>query len=241
MKRTVVITQPTYLPWLGYFEQMRRADIFVFFDTVQFERRSWQCRNRILGSDGEPTWLTVPLKHQPRETMIRDIVVSSDQSEWAASHLRMLTERLGRAPHFGAVHAALSPIFGAPPPLLVDLNIAIIRALADGLGLSPQFVRSSELAVAGAKADLILNLLRHLGATDYYSAAGSAVYLEDARAQFVAAQIDYRYQMWAHPRYEQGGGEFVSHLAAIDALSWLGFDRVAELLNTGAPQELLAV
>lgn len=241
MKRTVVIAQPAYLPWLGYFELMRQADVFVFLDSVQFARQSWQCRNRIRGADGKPLWLSVSLIHQPHGTLIRDIVLPPDQSVWTTKHLRLLTERLGHAPHFEAVHAALAPIYRAPPPLLADLTIAIVRTLAARLGLAPQFLRSSLLPVGGAKADLVLNLLRHLGTTDYYSAAGSAVYLDAAREQFVSAQIECRYQTWEHPRYEQGGGEFVSHLAIVDALSWIGFDRVAELLHAGATQELQAV
>jgi len=241
MKLTAVITQPTFLPWLGYFEQMRRADVFVFLDSVQFERRSWQCRNRILDARGEPEWLTVPLRHQPRETLIRDILISTDRAGWADEHLRQLRTRLGRAPHFAAVEAVVAPILSAPPAHLADLNIALIQALAARLGLAPRFLRSSQLPVDGAKADLIVNLLRHLGATDYYSAAGSAAYLDEARDQFAAARISYAYQTWEHPHYAQGGEKFVSHLSAVDALSWAGFDAVAGLLHAGATPELQAV
>lgn len=230
MKLTAVITQPTYLPWLGYFEQMRRADVFVFLDSVQFERRSWQCRNRILDARGEPEWLTVPLKHQPRETAIRDILITAERPEWAADHLRRLEERLGHAPHFAAVHAAIAPILGNPPAHLAELNIALIRALAARLGLAPRFLRSSELPVVGTKADLLIALLRHVGATDYYSAAGSASYLDEARDRFAAAGIAYAYQTWEHPCYEQDGNPFVSHLSAVDALARLGFETVAALL-----------
>lgn len=241
MKRTAVITQPTYLPWLGYFEQMHRADVFVFLDSVQFERRSWQCRNRLLDDRGEPEWLTIPLKHQPRETAIRDILITTDRADWAQDHLRLLQARLAPAPHFAAVREVLAPVLLAPPPHLADLNIALIRALAARLGLAPEFLRSSDLPVTGAKADLIVNLARHVGATDYYSAAGSAAYLDEARDQFAAAHIDYSYQTWEHPRYPQGREAFVSHLSAVDALSWIGFDAVAGLLHAGAVPQLQAV
>ena len=231
MKRTAVITQPTYLPWLGYFEQMCRADVFVFLDSVQFERRSWQCRNRLLDDRGEPEWLTVPLQHQPRDTAIRDILITTDRSDWAQDHLRLLQARLGSAPHFAAVRAVVGPVLLDPPAHLADLNIALIQALATRLGLAPVFLRSSELPVTGAKAGLIVNLARHVGATDYYSAAGSATYLDEARDQFAAAQIEYGYQTWAHPRYPQGREAFVSHLSAVDALSWIGFDAVVPQLR----------
>jgi hypothetical protein len=241
MKRTAVITQPTYLPWLGYFEQMRRADVFVFLDSVQFERRSWQCRNRILNARGEPEWLTVPLKHQPRETAIRDILVTTDRADWAQDHLCLLETRLGSTPHFGEVREVLEPVLLARRPHLADMNIALIRALAARLGLAPEFLRSSELPVTGARADLIVNLAQHVGATDYYSAAGSAAYLDEACGQFAAAKIAYCYQTWEHPRYAQGRAAFVSHLSAVDALCWIGFDAVAGLLHAGSAPQLQAV
>jgi hypothetical protein len=52
-KRTAAIMQPTYLPYLGYFHLIAEADVFIFLDDVQFARRSWQSRNRILGAGGE--------------------------------------------------------------------------------------------------------------------------------------------------------------------------------------------
>lgn len=242
MKRTVVITQPTYLPWLGYFEQMRRADVFIFLDSVQFERRSWQCRNRIKDERGEPAWLTVPLKHQPRETTIHDILISTDQASWAESHLGGIKTRLGRAPFFAEMWETIQPVLQAPPSHLAELNIALIKAIAGRLGLAPEFRRSSELPVEGRQAELIVNLLKHVGATDYYSAAGSAVYLEAARGLFAEAGIDYTYQTWVHPQYSQGGGTFLSHLAVIDAISWVGFRGAASLLGNhpaNQPQALL--
>jgi WbqC-like protein family len=234
MKRTVVIAQPTYLPWLGYFELMRQADVFIFLDSVQFERCSWQCRNRIKGANDEPFWLTVPTTRHPLKTAIRDVQIAPDRASWAETHLKSITAQFGRAPFFKEVWQTIEPILSAPPTHLAELNIALIRAFAAGLGLAPQFLRSSELPVTGRQAELVINLLKHVGATDYYSAAGSAIYLDEARDLFVQAGISYTYQTWEHPRYSQGGGAFVSHLAVVDALSWLGYREAAARLQTGA-------
>ena len=56
----VAIMQPTYLPWSGYFGLLTSVDIFIFLDSVQFERRSWQQRNQIKIANGSQ-WLTVPV------------------------------------------------------------------------------------------------------------------------------------------------------------------------------------
>ena len=70
---TVAIMQPTYLPWLGYFDLIDRASIFVFLDDVQFERRSWQQRNRIISKD-EYLTISVPVqKKGKRGQLIKDV------------------------------------------------------------------------------------------------------------------------------------------------------------------------
>jgi len=231
MKRTVVINQPTYLPWLGYFEQIARADVFVFLDSVQFSRQSWQCRNRLEGPvNGETPWLNVPVARQPLSTVIRDIRIAPERADWAQLHLDAITARLGRAPFFREMLATVEPVLRSSPTHLAELNITLIRAIAARLGLEPQFLRSSDLPVTGTKAELVVNLLKHVGATDYYASAGSAVYLEAARPDFTAAGVELSYQAWEHPRYAQGDGAFVSHLSVVDALSWIGFEGVARLL-----------
>src|SRR5687768_8507939 len=63
---TVVVLQPGYRPWLGFFDQMRRADVFVYYDGVQYDKHGWRNRNRIKTQSG-PLWLTVPVRHGGRE------------------------------------------------------------------------------------------------------------------------------------------------------------------------------
>ena len=57
----VSIMQPTYLPWLGYFDLMEQSDVFVFLDAAQFVKQSWHQRNRIRVGH-ELRWMTVPVK-----------------------------------------------------------------------------------------------------------------------------------------------------------------------------------
>jgi len=233
MKKTVVITQPTYLPWLGYFELMRQADVFIFLDSVQFERKSWQCRNRIQTADGKLVWLTVPHKSHPLETAIADVEICNEPAAWGLRHLELLRTHLGSAPHVDEMLSIVEPALTHPPARLADLTIPLIQAFAERLGLQAEFRRSSELPVTGRRTELVLNLLHHVGATDYYSPAGSKVYMERDRHQFAEAGIQYRYQDWPHPEYAQPGSRFSSHLAIVDALAWTGRCGVRRMLGAG--------
>lgn len=222
MRRTAVITQPTYLPWLGYFEQIAQADVFVILDTVQFEKQSWQCRNRLKGSNGEPFWLTVPLAQHPLDTPLHQIRIAPNARKWADKHLRSMTVGLGRAAAFREVYPLIAEWMSAPYEYLVDLNIAGIRLFSQMLGLAPEIIRASDLQPRGQKAELVVDLCRQVNATRYYAAAGSREYLDEQPQLFSDAGIALEYQGWPHPTYPQQGPGFVSHLAVPDALMNLG-------------------
>lgn len=226
MSRTVVITQPTYLPWLGYFEQMVRADVFVFLDNVQFVPRSWHCRNRLRGPDGQPFWLSVPVAKHDRETALKDVRISSDQPQWKAKHLQSIRHNLGRTAFFPRLFPDIEAWLGGAWEFLADMNIAGIRMVAGWLGLNPEFRRASELRSEGRNIELLVSICRELGADHYYSSLGSKAYIDNDPEAFARHGIGLEYQHWPHPIYEQDGGDFVSHLAALDALCRLGPETV---------------
>ena len=137
--------QPTYLPYLGYFQLMAKADVFVFLDDVQFARRSWQQRNRIWGAAGE-VMLSVPVQKTDREALIADIRVS-DTEPWREKHLTSMRHAYAKRPFFEEGMTFMAAQLGAQTAGLADLNIAIIEAAAARLGLATQFVRASALGV----------------------------------------------------------------------------------------------
>lgn len=221
----VAISQPTYLPWLGYFEQISRADYFVFLDCVQFDRRSWQSRNRLKNANNSPFWLTVPVQKHTQTTRLDQIKIAYDHQDWQAKHLKSIKLNLAQTPCLDQVITLLEPIYQKKIEYLVDLNIEIIQTLSRKLRFHTEFIRASELNLDGKKADLLLNIATHLGADCYLSNSGSRVYLEDYSAQFQQKGIDIHYQAWSPPIYKQKFGEFVPHLAWVDPVSYLGLDK----------------
>lgn len=233
----VVITQPTYLSWLGYFEQLSRADCVVFLDDVQFERRSWQCRNRLKDHQGKPFWLTVPLKKQPRDTPINEILISADNDDWKVHHMAQIQLSLGKAPFWGDVYSLLNDWLSASYLRLVDLNLSGIQMTAELLDIKPNWKFSSTLKVGSKKGCLILDICKYVRAKRYYSAYGSKDYLDPLLPDFADAGILVDFQKWQHPQYSQQGKGFVSHLAAIDAIANLGVEKVKEMFrNQGKGQ-----
>ncbi|WP_411286432.1 WbqC family protein [Phenylobacterium sp.] len=228
MSRKAAIMQPTYLPYLGYFHLIAQADVFVFLDDVQFARRSWQQRNRIAGAGGE-VMLSVPVQKTDRDTAIRDIQVS-DAEPWREKHLASVRHAYGRRPFFAEGMAFLEAHLTAPTTGLADLNCALIRATAERLELTTEFVRSGELGVPGHRSDHLLAICRAVGATDYLSPMGSADYMEDDGV-FRNAGFPARFQPFVAVAYPQGAADFTPYLAFIDAVMNVGWTGTKEILD----------
>jgi len=216
---TLVVLQPSYLPWLGYLDQMAKADAFVWYDDVQFDKHGWRNRNRIKSPKG-PLWLTVPVLHTGRALQSINSVEIDSRQPWAAKHLRSIEQSYARAPFLASTLPKLSEILLQPWKLLVDLNIATTKWLAEEFAITTPLYRSSALTIAGDRNERLINLCRHFGATRYVSGDAARSYL-DVEA-FSAAGIEVVWHSYRHPEYPQLHGAFVPQLSALDLLLNLG-------------------
>ena len=211
----VAIHQPEHLPWIGFFEKMQRADLFVLLDDVQFSKGDFQNRNRVKGAGGVQ-WLTVPIVHKfPQQ--INEVEIAGD--DWRDKHWRTVLSCYGRAPYFKMIGPGLEELYRAPSNKLSDFNLDAIRLLARLLGVETKMVRSSELNVTGEKSDLVLNICREVGADAYYSGAMGSSYLQ--RETFAQAGIEIVFQQFVHPTYKQlfmQSQGFVPNLSVLDLL-----------------------
>ncbi|HEY6895646.1 MAG TPA: WbqC family protein [Rhodocyclaceae bacterium] len=209
----VSIHQPAYLPWLGYLARIAASDVFVFFDTVQFEKNSFTNRNRIKTANG-PIWLTVPVLQQGHmEKKLCEIEIDPRQ-DWRKKHLRSIEMSYRKAPRFDACFPRLQALYAEDAPLLADLCYRQLRFWLDELGITTRVVRASELDVTGQKSDLVLAICRHLGASHYISGPLGRGYLHEA--DFAAAGIGLSYQEFTHPVYPQLYGEFTPAMGVVD-------------------------
>ncbi|HZN86101.1 MAG TPA: WbqC family protein [Burkholderiales bacterium] len=216
----VAIHQPHFLPWLGYLHRMAQVDLFVLLDHVQFERRNYQNRTMIR-MNGEPRWLTVPVVQRSQKERILDKEVDNrpDGSKtWGETHFATLRHAYARAPFFAEYAGAFEALFARPWQRLVELNQASLDLLREAFAIRTPLARSSELAVEGARGDLILGICRAVGARTLMAGmGGSRGYLDTQ--MFAQAGIDIRYHDFAHPEYPQcGDAPFSRGLSAIDLL-----------------------
>ena len=221
----MAIMQPTYLPWLGYFDLIDQVDCFVFLDSVQFDRRSWQQRNRIKGQDGVH-WLTAPvLSKGKRDQLISDVHLDHE-TPFAAKHLNTITHLYSKAPFFGQYIPELSAVLSEPGDLLARLNVDLIHWLCAKMSIATKTVYSSNLDVEGRKVELLVGICQALGAGRYISPQGSRAYIDENNL-FGPNGIELAYHSYSHPEYRQLHGAFVPYLSALDLLFNEGPDSLS--------------
>jgi len=214
--KTIAIMQPTYLPWLGYFDLMAQSDIFVFLDSVQFDKRSWQQRNRIKSPSGE-LLLTVPVLTKQRRTQkICEVEIQPD-SDFGDKHIKTIQYNYSKAPFFSRYLGGLAAILEKRHGYLAELTIELIDWLREAIGIKTELIRSSSLGIQGNKVELLVAICKSVGAERYLSPPGSRGYIEE-NDLFADNGIELCYHEYHHPRYRQLFGDFVPYLSALDLL-----------------------
>lgn len=227
----IAINQPTYLPWIGYFDLIDQVDLFVVLDNVQFEKQSWQQRNRIRTPSGLQ-WLTVPVKFRGRlGQLIKDVEIRD--SEFWGNHLRAVELAYRRSPHFDRYFPALKQHLEAMcGGLLVDLNLTLLHWLTEVLGIRTPLVKASTLEQSGKRTELLGNICDVVGAKQYISPLGSAAYLLSEQEILHRRGIEIFFQNYEHPVYRQMFAPFEPFGSVIDLIFNEG-DQALEVLRSG--------
>jgi hypothetical protein len=231
--------QPGYLPWLGYFDQMRRVDVFVVADEMQFSSSGWSHRNRVRGPDGAH-WLTVPARPSSGQS-IREVAVD-DGVPWATRHLATLRQFYARSPFAAELLSDLARVLDERATRLVDAVLPTMRFLTARLGVETPLVISSERHLERAYGEQfpdrpgpthrIIAFMKALGANELLEGESGQSYLD---VDLCAAHgITVTFQRYQHPAYEQLHAPFVSHLSALDLLLSCG-ERAARRIFTSVP------
>jgi WbqC-like protein len=230
MSRTLVVSQPMFLPWIGLFEQVRLADVFIHYDDVQLPQgRSFISRVQVKSPNGT-TWLTAPIDHGRSGKLIKDVVLFNDQ-DWRARHLRTLHHNYAGRPYAKVMLQMAEEIYANATDRLSEFNIDATERIAKWLGLSPRFLRSSELDVDGASTERLVGLCEATDCNVYVTGLGALKYLD--HEQFDTRGISVRYMNYRKIPYEQGHGEFIPYVTTLDAIASCG-DRARDLLCSDA-------
>jgi len=229
--------QPGYLPWLGYFDQMRRVDAFIVADEMQFSSSGWAHRNRVRGPDG-PHWLTLPAR--PSLAQQIDEVALDAAVPWARTHLETLRHFYARSPFAAGLLAGLAPLLDPGARRLVDVTIPVLRWMAERLGLATPLLVSSALGLerryrdscpeAPGPTHRIIAFMKAVGASELLEGESGRSYLDVDLCAAHGIRVEFHH--YAHPVYPQVRMPFVSHLSALDLLLSVGEEDTRRVLRS---------
>ncbi len=218
----VVILQPSYIPWRGYFHQVAKADLFIFYDDVQYDKHGWRNRNQIKTAQGKQ-WLTIPVHSAGATHGLSILDVKIDWARpWAANHWKALAFSYAKAPYFHQYASLLEPFYQRHDTLLADFTIDTTIAIARELGIShTRFIRSSEIpGIDGQKTDRLIQILTRVGTTHYISGPSAKGYIEEDK--FAQAGITLEYMSYNYREYPQIYPPYDWQVSIVDLLFMTG-------------------
>lgn len=210
----VSVHQPQYLPWLGYFDKIDKADVFVLLDTVQFKKNEWQNRNRIKTAQGAQ-WLTVPVMYRFPQ-LIREVEINH-REKWQHKQRQAMLSNYRKAPFWSMLEPFFEEIFSTRWDGIARLNMHVVKKLTEILGIeTPLFVASEIGAFPEDPDERLIAITQHFGADRYLAGSGGHGYmdLEKYREQ----GVEVIFQHYRHPVYNQLYGDFEPFLSVIDLI-----------------------
>lgn len=217
--RTVVILQSNYIPWKGYFDLIHDADVFVFYDDVQFTKNDWRNRNKVKTQKGSE-WITIPVGSDLQRS-ICDVVIQNHA--WQIKHWKTIEQNYRRCPYFEHYRPTFEALYlGRRWDNLSQLNQTFIRRIASELmGITTQFRDAREFHAQGQKQERLLDILVKLGATRYVSGPAAKDYIDPQR--FAEAGIELIWKDYSgYPEYPQRHPPFEHGVSILDLLFNVG-------------------
>ena len=225
----LAIMQPYFFPYIGYFQLIQCVDKFVVYDDVNYIKKGWINRNRIL-VNGVPTLITIPVKNASQNRLINETALASDRG-WIPKFLKTLEQAYKKAPFFPAVFPNIEAILQADYANIAELNVATIRFVCSYLGLQTTLVSNS-----GGYANKhlkgqhrILDICLHESATTYINPIGGMELYD--HALFEQHQVTLYFIKPAPTPYSQFGNEFQANLSMLDCLMFLDKTELTAKLN----------
>ena len=219
--KKLVITQSNYIPWKGYFDAINLADELILYDDVQFTRRDWRNRNKIVTPNGL-LWLTIPVQNKGRyfqkinETKI-------DGNAWAEEHWKTIVYNYKKAPYFKEYAPMFESCYRNPDDYLSLVNRNFIETINGILGINTNIFWSNEFNLIEGKTERLVDLCLQRGATDYYSGPAAKAYINPEI--FAEAGINLHYFDYSnYPEYKQLFGGFEHGVSIMDLIFNVGPD-----------------
>jgi len=226
MDKTIVIHQPDFVPYLGFFHRLLEADHFIILDHVKISKNGWVHRDKIKAATGE-LWITLPVKKINGAPLIYDAKIEKNKLFYKLP--RMIEASYRKAKYFNEIYPALENLFEMGTDSLIEFNMAFIMQLCNWFDIKVSISFSSKMYIASKKSEMNAELVKKLGGNVYLSGVGASTYHD--QEPFDSLDIDVKWHKFDHPIYNQMYNGFIPNLSSLDILFNCGISRSKELLR----------
>lgn len=228
---TLAIMQPYLLPYVGYFQLMKKAGAMVIYDDIKYSKGGWINRNRIL-SGGAPSWFTVPLKRGSDALDIRDRELSPTWPQERDHLLNRIRSLYRTAPYFDPTVSIIEDCLSYPEPDLFGFLKHSLTEMKRVLAIATPLIVSSTLGIDRSLhcADRVLATCARMEADHYINPIGGVGLYNPE--QFLRTGIQLSFLRSAALPYPQLGRPFVPDLSILDVLMFNSKEQVQSILDT---------
>lgn len=226
----VAMMQPTFLPWVGYFELLACCDKFIILDDFQFVYQSFHSKNKLFVNIDTVDWYTVPIDKKKSFEQPLNIVKIKESIPWRKKFWKRIENNYSKALCFDEFKDIIKDIILEPTDSLLEQNMRFINYVAKLLDCENKIEYSSNLVKVGKRSEEILSILRFVHADIYLSAHGSFQYMYNDKI-FPVKDVDVLFQNHVPKYYKQNrSSEFIPYLSMLDALFNVGSEGIKDIL-----------
>lgn len=221
--------QPYFLPYIGYFQLIKHCDAFVVYDDIEYTKRGWINRNRIL-ADGSERTITLPLR---RDSDYRDVREREIAPEFNAKKMLALLEQSYRqAPSWESYSGVLESILAFPGRNLFDFVANSISRIMECLDIRTELVVSSSLGIDSTLRgeERVLATCAAVKATEYVNPIGGLDLYSDSA--FADRGVGLSFLRSRLTPYAQFAFPYIEALSIVDTMMFVAPSELDERLRS---------
>lgn len=229
---TIGIMQPYYLPYIGYFQLIAAVDRFVIYDDIQYTKKGWINRNRIL-QNGKDVFISLPISKHNAYAQVKDIYLAENFDTFSQKQKRMVEAAYRKAPYFETGWKLYNELMEYNDKNLFNFIFNSIKKVCTFLNIDTEMVVSSTLNIDKSLhgAERVMATCKALGAETYINPIGG-VNLYDSKS-FKAKNIFLKFIKTNSIIYNQFDNEFIPFLSILDIVMFNSHEKITSeiLLN----------
>ncbi|KAA9129741.1 WbqC family protein [Marinihelvus fidelis] len=214
------IIQSSYIPWKGYFDLIKSADVFVIYDVVQFTKNDWRNRNKVI-TNRRPSWLTIPVRHSSLEQRINETTVADPR--WANKHWKTIAQSYCSSPGFKLYSDQLESLYKelSNERRLTYINETLLRWVFSVLDINTRIVRAEQFDLPNDRMENLIYICKELGADEYISGPSAQAYFNQELFESSGLRLSW-FEYGDYPTYSQKSDVFEHHVSILDLLFMTG-------------------